>query len=694
LENPLFAVLQPPSQNISANSPIVGFSNSTDTAQVNRYLEMEELKAMIPDNMRFAWTFKPLQGTENVYSLIALKPNAQDSASMDGSVVVNARQNVDERGRNVVSMSMNSEGGNDWALITRNNVDKSVAITLDGMVYSYPVVNEEIRGGSSQISGDFDVKEAKDLATVLKAGQLPIPARIESEETVGPTLGASNIKSGYLSFLGAFVLTLIFMAFYYAKAGIVADLALLANLVFILGCSAAFTIVLTLPGIAAVVLTVGMAVDANVLIFERIREEMAKGKTLKASIKAGFSNAFSSVMDANITTFLTGVVLYAFGVGPIKGFAVSLMIGIITSLISALIITRLILDYYADKGKDSISFGFPFTTGLFDRAKLNMVDRRKTFYIISGVLVVISLTSFAFQGLKTGVDFDGGRQFVIQFVNEDGSSRDLSDGDIETIRGDITTALAAGTDPVIKTLRDANRLQVTTSHMVEDRDATGQVIQLLQKGLDINFSGKYQKNDKGELQPESALDVGPTVAGDIKRAAGYAVIFSLLIIFLYILVRFRKWQYSLGAIAAIFHDVIIVLGVFSILQNIDLGFSVEINQAMIAAILTIIGYSINDTVVVFDRIRENLGEMKASKLSDIYNISIDQTISRTLITSVTTLLTATTLFLFGGDVIRGFIFAIMVGIIVGTYSSIFVASPISLDLLQRGEAQKEAKKVS
>ena len=674
-ENPLFAALIFPNfQNMSQNSPVVGFAYAKDTAQVNRYLEMEDMKVLIPDNMKFAWTFKSVDDEQDLFQLIAIKSNLENEPALGGDVVSVARSNFDERGRSVVNMNMNAEGTKEWSRITEANIGKHVAILLDDYVYSFPVVESKISGGSSVISGDFTVKEAQDLANVLGAGQLPVTARIESEDVVGPTLGAENVSRGLLSFAVAILITLVFMAVYYAKAGIIANIALVSNLVFILGCSAAFTIVLTLPGIGAVVLTVGMAVDANVLIFERIREELAKKKTLKASIKAGFNNAFSSVMDANITTFLTAVVLYAFGIGPIKGFAVSLMIGIITSLISALIITRLVLDYYANKGKDSLNFGFPFTTGLFDRIKLDMVGRRKFFYIVSGTIVGLSLISFVTMGFKTGVDFQGGRQFVIEFT-EDGRAAPLTSNDVEQIRNDLTAAFEKNA-PIIKTLSSDNQLLITSSYKIEDLEATDDVERIMLEGLQQNY-GQYDQT------VVSSSVVGPTVANDIKTAAYWSVIGSLLIIFMYILIRFRKWQYSLGAIAAVFHDVIIVLGVFSLLGSLDIGVNLEINQALIAALLTIIGYSINDTVVVFDRIRENLGEMKASKLNVVYNTSIDQTISRTLITSVTTFLTALTIFLLGGDVIKGFFFAIMLGVIVGTYSSVFIASPVSLDLLAR-----------
>ena len=658
-------------QNIPSDYTYPGVASAAaqDTAKINKYLQDPEIQLLIPDNMVFAWSFKPIDEDGERFELIALK-----NMVLGGDKISRASQDYNEAQQPAVSMQMNIEGARDWGRITENNVGKHVAIVLDKAVYSFPVIRGKIPNGNSTIEGGFSLEEATDLANVLKAGQLPVPARIEGEDVVGPSLGEQNIQSGWQSFLFAFALTLIFMAVYYARAGLVANVALIANVIFILGCSAAFTIVLTLPGMAAVVLTIGMAVDANVLIFERIREEQSRGKTLKASIKSGFSNAFSSVMDANITTFLTGVVLYSAGVGPIRGFAVSLMIGIITSLISALVITRLILDYYANQGKTSINFGFPFTTGLFDKIKLNMVGRRKTFYGISGTLVVASIVLLLTVGLKTGVDFKGGRQFEVEFY-EKGKSvpAPLSSTDVETIRQDLRAAFG-NEEPIIKTLRSDNKLQITTSYLSTDREATGQLEELMKGGLQQNYS-------KFDQKVVSSTDVGPMVASDIRKAAYQSVIFSLLIIFLYILIRFRRWQYSLGAIVAIFHDVLIVLGIFSLLSLVDLPFNIEVNQALIAALLTIIGYSINDTVVVFDRIRENIGEMKSIPLPDVYNISIDQTISRTLITSVTTLLTALILFSLGGDAIRGFTFAIILGVIVGTYSSVFVASPISLDLI-------------
>ncbi len=684
-ENPLFArfnAFDPNQRTNDPYNPYLGQALSTDTARINEFFNRESIRPLIPPDVKFVWDFKPVEGSENVYNLLAIRYNEEGIPALDGDAVSQARQDFDQTGRNaVVSLNMTAVGTEEWGRITQANVGRFVAILLDGKAYSVPRVNDVITSGSTQISGNFAIDEAKDLANVLKAGKLPAPPRIAGEETVGPTLGVENISSGFNSFLAAIVIVLIFMVLYYSKAGIVADVALFANLIFILGCSAAFTIVLTLPGIAAVVLTVGMAVDANVLIFERIREEQAKGKTLKASIKAGFANAFSSVMDANITTFLTGVVLYAFGVGPIRGFAVSLMIGILTSLISALIITRLILDYYANKGGESINFGTKWSTSLFSNLRINMVARRRTFYMVSGGLVVAALLSISLIGFKYGVDFQGGRMYKISFFQPDSTQfHPLEAAEIAQIRTDLTQAFK-NNEPVVKTVSKDNQLMITTSYLQEDRDATNEVQQTM-------LSAVRSVVSDGKVGVDEVQDVGPTVANDIRTAAYFSVLFSLLIIFFYILVRFRKWQYSLGAIAAVFHDVLIVLGVFSILRLFDsLPINVEINQAMIAALLTIVGYSINDTVVVFDRIRENIGEMKSSKLTDIYNISIDQTLSRTLITSFTTFLTVLILFLFGGDAIKGFSFGLLIGIVVGTYSSIFVASPLSLDMILRQQPE-------
>lgn len=674
-EYPMFEGFSPTRQediNAWNQNPVLGYMHYNDTAKMNRWLRHPDVKAVFSSDLKFVWGAKR-QGNSDFLPLLGCKTSSDGLPALDGEDVKSAKQDYSSDGKNepVVSLVMTLEGSKEWAEVTGRNVDYAVAIVMDDLAYSWPRVNQQITGGRSEISGGFDLTEAKDLANLLNSGKLPVTTRIIGKEVVGPTLGEKNVDAGMNSFIIAFIVTVIFMVFYYTGAGLVANLALIANLFFILGVSSSFNVVLTLPGIAAIVLTMGMAVDANVLIFERIREEQALGKSLKASITSGFKNAFSSVMDANITTFLTGVVLFAFGLGPIRGFAVNLMIGIITSLISALFITRLILDFYADKGKDSIKFGSKMTVNIFKKIDINMVSRRKIGYAVSAVLIVASCISFATNGFKAGVDFMGGRQYRIEFAGE---------LDVPTARKDLESQF--GVTPVIKTIGGSeNEVLVTTSYKIEDAKADAEVEELVKKGI-------LTSHPNAVPTINASTKVGATVAEDIERSAYYSVIFSLIIIFLYILIRFRRWQYSLGALAALVHDVIITLGFFSFLGTTDiLPFSIDIDQAFIAALLTIVGYSINDTVVVFDRIRENLGEMKTSSLSSVFNISINQTISRTLVTSVTTLLTILVLFFLGGDTIKGFMFALLVGIIFGTYSSIFVASPIAHDLINRGGGQ-------
>lgn len=679
-ENPFFAVFSPPNYQAMQNqeqldaelkSPRMGFANATDTAQITKWLSDPIVHQDMPDDIKFMWSAKPVEEGSEVYALIAIRSNFDGRPPLGGEQITDAKLDFDPQSNQpVVSMKMNAEGAKVWKKLTGDNIGKSIAIVLDNRVYSYPTVNGVIPNGSSQIAGGFTVDEAKDLANLLKAGKLPAPARIEGEEIVGPSLGQEAIDKGLFSFFAAFFATVIFMFFYYRGSGVIADLALLANLFFIMGVSASFQVVLTLPGIAAIVLTMGMAVDANVLIFERIREELNAGKKLKAAITDGFKNALSTVLDSNITTFLTGIVLFSFGVGPIRGFAVSLMIGIVTSLIAALFLSRLIINIYVNrKGSKPLAFGVASITKFFDSIDLKFDKKRKMAYIISGALVLGSLASIFTVGFKQGVDFQGGRQYIVEFE---------SAPDVEKVRTDLTAAFG-GNAPVIKTIGDKNQVLITTNYLIQsaNKDATEKVTKALTDGLAKNFA---------KLKPEvvKATTVGPTVANDVKYSAILSIVFSLLIIFLYILLRFRRWQFSLGALAAIFHDVIIVLGVFSLFGYLDfLPFALEIDQAFIAAVLTIIGYSINDTVVVFDRIREELADVKKQSLPTVFGIAINQTLSRTLITAVTTLITILILLIFGGTVIKGFMLALLVGIVVGTYSSIFIASPISLDLITK-----------
>lgn len=678
-DHPFLALLSPDFQ-FRGDNPLCGLVSISDTSKVNKWLNHPEVKAIIPFSIKFLWEAKPDGDLKDQFKgklgLIAVASNRDDKAPLEGNAIVSARQDYEPNTTNaMVNMTMNNEGGRTWARLTKDNIGNCVAIVLDDYVQSYPRVNGVISGGRSQITGNFSVEEAKDLANLLQAGSLPVKAKILGDSQVGPTLGAENLSRGLVSFLVAFAMVILFMGYYYRGSGWVANIALIVNLFYILGVSAALNVVFTLPGLAAVVLTMGMAVDANVLIFERIREEMALGKSYKAAVAAGFKNAFSTVMDSNITTFLTGLILFSFGIGPIAGFAVNLMIGIVTSLICALFITRIILEYFGDRNPEGIKLGSTFTINVFNKIDIKMTKRKKAFYAFSAGLTVLSLVSIAVWGFKTGVDFDGGRQVKVSF------DKSVTPEEVRT----PLTAAFGNTAPLIRNISGENTLLITTKYKGNDQTGSTEFDDLVKAELEKASPGSNPKI------VESIL-VGPTVANDIKISAIYSVGFSLLIIFLYILIRFRKYQYSLGALACLFHDVSIVLGIFSFFGHFEiLPFSLEIDQAFIAAILTVIGYSINDTVIVFDRIRENLGEMKAAKLGEVYDKSINQTVSRTLITSGTTMLTILVMFFFAGDVIRAFMFALLVGIFVGTYSSVFVASPISYDLLVAAEGEEVSK---
>jgi SecD/SecF fusion protein len=568
-------------------------------------------------------------------------------------------------------MSMNQEGAKQWKRLTAENIGKSIAIVLDGFVYSYPTVQSEISGGRSSISGDFSVNEAKDLANILKSGKLPAPARIIEEAIVGPSLGEEAISSGLTSFIFALLLVLVYMIFYYSKAGLVSNVALLANIFFIFGVLSSLGAVLTLPGIAGIILTIGMSVDANVLIYERIREELTNGKGIRLAITDGYNSAYSSIIDANVTTLLTGIILYTFGTGPIKGFATTLVIGIITSLFAAIFITRLIISARLNKGKE-MNFSTKLTKGAFKNINVDFIGLRKRFYVISSIIVLLGIGSLLTKGLNYGVDFVGGRTFVVRFddtVNNEDLRSELSNVFVDADGLNYT--------PQVKTFGDDNQVKITTSFMIDNNDiSTDEIVEArLNEGLETSGLN---------YEIMSSQKVGPTIADDIKDAAVWSIIFSLLVIFMYILLRFRKWQFSLGAVVAVFHDVVIVLSIFSVFYGI-LPFSLEIDQAFIAAILTIIGYSLNDTVVVFDRVREYMNINKKKKIQEFMNSSLNSTLSRTINTSLTTFFVLLIIFIFGGEVIRGFMFALMVGVIVGTYSSLFIASPIMLDTIKAKE---------
>ncbi len=668
----------------------VGFALKKDRKTINEYLELPEVKALFPRNLRFVWSVKPIptKETDKVkverYELIAIKTDNKGKAKLTGDVITNARQDFDPlSNRAEVSMTMNGSGAQTWANITRENVGKQIAIVLDSLVYSYPNVNGEIKGGSSQISGNFTIAEAQDLANVLKSGKLPIAVSIEELNHVGPSLGQESINAGLTSFAIAFLLVLIYMVFYYKGAGLVANIALIANVFFIIGVLASLGAVLTLPGIAGIVLTIGMSVDANVIIYERIREELRQGKGIKLAIKDGYRHAYSAIIDANITTLLTGIILYVFGHGPIQGFATTLVIGILTSLFSAIFITRLIFEFFLSKDKP-ISFSIKLTENILTKTKIDFLGKRKTFYIVSAAIIVLGIASLSIRGLNQGVDFVGGRSYIVRFAN-----------DVNTL--DIANLLKAddklGAAPEVKTYGASNQVKITTKYEIDNKEAgiEDKIDTILYTGLLPLLEPNTTMEQFLENYRLSSQKVGATIARDIKVSAIYSILFSLLVIFLYIFVRFKNWQYGLGATVALIHDSIIVLSLFSIFYGI-LPFSLEIDQAFIAAILTVVGYSVNDTVVVFDRVREFFNLHPRRNITENINAALNSTLSRTLNTSVTTFFVLFTIFVFGGEVIRGFVFALMVGVIVGTYSSLFIATPIAFDTLNKKEKKAEKKK--
>jgi SecD/SecF fusion protein len=689
--NPLFSVMYPSiPQNQNQRSSAVGTASIKDTATVNKYLAMKEVRALLPADMtyaKFLWDAKPIQNTE-VINLYAIKSNREDVAPIEGDVVSDASQVFDQIGVNPeVSMTMNSQGTKQWAKLTTENVNKFVAVVLDDFVYSAPNVNEPITGGRTSISGNFTIEEAQDLANALKSGKLPASARIIESSVVGASLGQEAIDSSVKSFIIALLLVLAWMIFYYGKAGIFADIALSLNILFIFGVLTSFGAVLTLPGVAGIIITIGMSVDANVIIYERIKEALSHGKVLKEAVKEGFSyeGAYSAIIDANITTFLTGIILYIFGSGPIRGFATTLMIGIATSLITAIFITRLLVDWYANKDK-KMTFNTGITKGWFQNIKIDFLVKRKIAYVFSSILILIGLVSLFTNSLNYGVDFTGGRTYTVRF-DQNVSANEVASS-LKNVFGDA---------PEVKTYGGANQLKITTKYKVDDDglNVSDEVQELLFSGLQ-SFLPDGTTLETFKINPEDDaekigimkyFEVGPTIADDIKQAAIWAVLGSLVIVFLYILLRFRKWQFSLGAVAAVFHDVLIVLGIFSLFYKV-LPFDMEIDQSFIAAILTVVGYSLNDTVIVFDRIREFTGKHSSWSYDRVVNTGLSTTLGRTINTSSTTLVVLLAIFLFGGDSIKGFMFAMIMGILIGTYSSLFIASPIMYDTMTKLNKKK------
>jgi SecD/SecF fusion protein len=684
-QNPLFAYLSPAfvqdemGNMFPARGPVIGYAAVQDTARVMSMLRQPQIRSLFPRNLKIFWNVKPSRGTDNLHELVAIKETTRDGqAPLTGDVIVDARQDFSPTGQVEITMAMNTEGARTWRRLTADNINRSIAIVLDDFVYSFPTVQNEISGGRSQITGQFTVQEAQDLANILRAGSLPAPARIVEEAIVGPSLGREAISAGLTSFIIAFIIVLIYMGVYYSRAGLVADTALIANIFFIMGVLASLGAVLTLPGIAGIVLTLGMAVDANVIIYERILEELRAGKGQRLAIADGYKNAYSAIIDGNVTTLLTGIVLYVFGSGPVQGFATTLIIGIICSLFTAIFLSRLIFTFWMDRNVN-IHFDTKISKDVLTKVNFDFLGVRKKFYMISAAVILVGIGSFFVRGLSYGVDFSGGRSYVVRF-----------DKPVNTV--DIRAALIdeLGEAPEVKTFGPTSQVKITTSFMIADDSAEADSIaerQIFEGIKDffetpITYAEFTSDDDDKVIGRLSSQKVGPTVARDIKVGAVISVIVALFIIFFYIAVRFKKWEFGMGGLTTLFHDSIIVISLYSLLHNI-VPWTMEIDQAFIAAILTIIGYSINDTVIIFDRIRENIGLFPKRDLKTNINTALNATLSRTFNTSGTTIAVLLIIFLFGGEVIRGFAFALMMGVAVGTYSSLFNAAPVAYDLLTR-----------
>lgn len=679
---PLFAKLQPivDQQGQLGAGPVVGRALSFDTATVNRYLNLPQVKALLPRDVKLLWGIKASDPGETIFDLYAIKANTRDGkAPLDGGVVTEAREEYSQHGASAeVSMVMNAAGARSWARLTADNIGRSVAIVLDGYVYSAPRVNQEIEGGRSSITGNFTIQEAKDLANVLKSGKLPAPARIIQDTVVGPSLGQESINAGMMSFILAFILVLIYMIFYYNTAGLVAGIALICNLFFLLGVLVSFGAVLTLPGIAGIVLTMGMAVDANVIIYERVKEELRAGKGVALSLKEGFKNAMSAIIDGNLTTLITGIVLFIFGTGPVQGFATTLIIGILTSLFCAIFITRLIFTGMLNKGW-KIRFSNKYTENFLSHTHIDFIKMRYVTYIISGVLILATVVSLATRGLSYGVDFSGGRAFVVRF------DRPVTANDVR----EALQPVFEGTSYEVKQFGKENQMRIVTQYKYDDAgdNVTAEIEGMLYQALSPLMAQKLTEDEfqTTQINPYGIISsdkVGPSVAHDITVNSFIAVLFSLLAIGLYIILRFKRWQWGVGSVISLAHDAVITIGIFSLLYGL-LPFNMEVDQSFIAAILTIIGYSINDKVVIFDRIREYQELYPKRNIRDNINNAINSTLARTVNTSGTTFVVLLAIFLFGGEVIRGFIFALMFGVLIGTYSSVFTATPIAYDLIKR-----------
>jgi len=710
-ENPLYAVLElaiDRKSNQIIPGATIGFVHKKDTAKVAEYFRLAKQKRIVPQGLTPRWSVTPDKNREDMFELFAINCKRKDAkAPLAGSVIVDAKDDFEQfSSKAKVSMEMNQEGAATWARLTKENIGRCVAVVLDGYVYSCPRVNQEITGGRSEITGNFTPQEAKDLANVLKSGKMPAPAHIVQEDVVGPSLGQEAIHAGLISFIIAFCAILIYMIFYYGLVpGLVADFALLCNVFLIFGVLASFKAVLTLPGIAGIVLTLGMAVDANVLIYERIREELKNGKPIKRALADGYRNAFSAIIDSNVTTVLTGIILFMFGTGPIKGFATTLIIGVLCSFFTAIFISRLIFEWLLGKSDkfSKLQFTTELTKNWFQNMNVDFMGKRKVFYIVSSCVILIGLVSLFTNGMNKGIDFSGGRNYIVRFENP------VSTVDVRKM---LEPSFDNNSSLSVITIGDNNQVRISTNYRINDNDNNvdeeiesmiyNALKPIMNPGVTRDmFVNRYaldngsvrasDNNDEATFGLQSSQKVGPTMADDIKTSAIWAVLISLIIIGLYIFIRFRNIAFSVGAIASLTHDTLIIFGLFSILKDI-MPFSMEIDQSFIAAILTVIGYSINDNVVIFDRIRENLGLYPNRDIRSVVNTSLNSTLSRTFSTSMSTFVVLIVIFLLGGDTIRGFIFAMLIGVIVGTYSSWFVATPLAYDLLKKDGGKSLMKK--
>ena len=686
--NPLFAVLIPPVDQTGSvmRGATMGYAHFSDTAKVNKILNMPEVKALFPEDLIPMWSVKPFDN--NQYELVAIKASLNGEAALRGErdqkFITDAR--VQYNGASPeVSMSMSAEAAKVWARLTRDNINRQIAIVLDNMVYSHPVVNTEITGGNSQISGNFTLEEAEDLVNVLKSGTLPAPAKIVQEQVVGPSLGAESINAGFISFIIAFLLVLCYMVFFYHGAGLIADAALLTNVVLLFGTLVSFSAVLTLPGIAGLVLTLGMAVDANVIIYERIKEELRSGKGLGKAVSDGYSNAYSAIIDGQITTILTGIVLFIFGSGPVQGFATTLIIGIVTSVFTSIFISRIIIDDRLAKGKN-ITFDNKLTRNFLQNTTINFLNKRKYTYVISSIVIIICIVSMFTKGFTYGVDFAGGRTFVVRF------DQPVS---VEEVRASLVKEFNGGVEA--KQFGGESQMKITTQYLIEDKSTEADaaveeklfnaVKDFYAADMTLDFFTSTAENPNGIISSDK---VDASIADDMKRDAIIAVVIALLVIFIYIAIRFKKWTWGLGGTLGLAHTAIIVVGFFSLFSGI-LPFSLDVDQTFIAAVLTIIGYAINDTVVIFDRIREYKTLHPKMPLDMNANQALNSTLSRTMNTSLTTLIVMIAIAIFGGEVIRGMAVALCVGIAVGTYASIFIATPIMYDVTMAVQKRNEKK---